>query len=87
MSDSRLTTYFSVEVCDDHDGGSVWIVEEDYMEHDDAEELAAKLSRIRDNQVARVRKVVSEVVSDFEWGDRVVAAGAEAMKELPPAVG
>lgn len=70
----EANTYYQVEVCDDHDGGSVWIVEEDYMpDQSDAAELAQKFSRIRDNKSARVRKVVTEVVLELQDGEAVVS--------------
>ena len=62
--------YYSVEVCDDHDGGSVWYVEEDYLDKQDADELAQKLSQARENHVARVRRVVSEVSETWDHGSR-----------------
>jgi hypothetical protein len=62
--------YYSVEVRDDHDGGSVWYVDEDYMETlEDARELAIRRSLGRDNGLARVKKVTSELVAEFKDGE------------------
>lgn len=63
-----LHRYFAVEVVDDHDGGSVWYPEEDYMEREDAEVLAVKLSRSRENRSARVLEVHAVVVQSYEDG-------------------
>lgn len=57
---------FGVEVCDEHDGGSVWISEEEFIEtREEAEELALKVSAKRDNGLARFvevrRRVAGEV--------------------------
>ena len=75
MATSNSSTYFTVEVCDDHDGGSVWMPEEDYMEQDDAERLAKKLSETRDNKVSRVMKVEAAVFSCFAEGEEVECEG------------
>lgn len=65
----EFETYFSVSVRDDHDGGSVWYVDEDYIEEQsEAEELAVKTSEKRDNGLARVSKVCPEVVAEFFKG-------------------
>lgn len=61
--------YFAVEVCDDHDGGSVWYPEEDYMDRDDAVALAEELSRSRENRVARVLEVHTVVVRQYVNGE------------------
>ncbi|HEY3493800.1 MAG TPA: hypothetical protein VGK73_03905 [Polyangiaceae bacterium] len=58
-------TYFNVEVCDDHDGGSVWYVDEDYMEEGDAIELAKRTAKKRANGLARVNRCVTEVVAEY----------------------
>jgi hypothetical protein len=64
-------SYYCVEVRDDHDGGSIWIIEEDYLDRQDATELAEKLSRTRDNHVARVRRVTAVTVDEWESGNKL----------------
>jgi hypothetical protein len=66
--------HYSVSVRDDHDGGSVWYVEEDYMDEEDATELAKKLSCSRDNRAARVNRVESSVVATWDHGSQTGAA-------------
>lgn len=62
---------FAVEVCDDHDGGSVWIIEEEFLEtREEAEELAAKLSLRRDNGLARVTEVYRQPSAEYRHGKR-----------------
>lgn len=61
---------FAVEVCDDHDGGSVWISEEEFIEtKEEAEELSKKLAGKRDNGLARVMEVRRKVVVMHERAD------------------
>lgn len=68
---SKGETSFGVEVCDDHDGGSVWMVEEDLIDdRGDAEALAAKRSKSRDNERARVTVVTRRVVAEFRRGEQ-----------------
>ncbi len=65
--------HYAVEVRDDHDGGSVWYIEEDFCETlVEAEEDAARISlkRPRFNGVARVIKVTHETVVQFRNGQR-----------------
>lgn len=62
---------FGVEVCDDHDGGSVWLIEDEWFEmREEADELAAKYSRVRDNEAARVVQVTRRVVADYRGGEQ-----------------
>ena len=62
---------FAVEVCDDHDGGSVWISDEEFLEtREEAEELAAKRSLQRDNGIARVVEVRRRIDSFFREGTK-----------------
>lgn len=69
--------YFAVEVCDDHDGGSVWYVDEDYIQdRTEADELAAKKSKTRENKVARVLAVNSRVEMSFFDGEPVAVKGS-----------
>lgn len=73
--------HFTVEVCDDHDGGSVWILDEDYMtDREEADELAVKRSRQRDNRLSRVRVNDSRVVAEFRDGEQVVTETVTAAK-------
>lgn len=66
---SEVQTYFAVSVRDDHDGGSVWYVDEDYIEErTEAEELAVKTSLKRENGSARLLKVTAEVAGEFFEG-------------------
>lgn len=59
---------FGVEVLDDHDGGSVWISEEEFLDGEDARKLARKLSLTRDNRIARLVEVTRKPVLAFRDG-------------------
>jgi hypothetical protein len=69
---TAFDTWWNVEVRDDHDGGSVWYVHEDYLDtRDGAEDLAARVSRVRDNKAARVTQVTATVLATFDDGKAV----------------
>jgi hypothetical protein len=56
---------FGVEVCDEHDGGSVWYSEEEFIEtREEADDVALRLRGKRDNGLARVVEVRRRVVGD-----------------------
>ncbi len=62
-------SYFNVEVRDDHDGGSVWYIEIDFIDNEEeANDRAASISMHRDNNAARVCKVTSVPLRKFEFG-------------------
>ncbi len=69
----EVREHYAVEVRDDHDGGTVWYIEEDFIESlDEAEEDCARISvkRHKFNGVARVIKVKHETVVQFREGQR-----------------
>jgi hypothetical protein len=65
-----METYFRVDVLDDHDGGSVWIVHEDFINSfEEASNDAYELSRKRPNKVAKVVKITAEEIFYYENGN------------------
>lgn len=69
MATVESWTYFNVEVRDDHDGGSVWYIENDYIDNEEeAIERATSASVKRDNGAARICKVTSVAVKEFKDG-------------------
>ncbi len=69
----EIREHYAVEVLDDHDGGTVRYIEEDFIDSlDEAEEDCARISLKRHefNGVARVIKVTHETVVKFRNGER-----------------
>lgn len=65
-----METYYRVDVRDDHDGGSVWIVHEDFIaSFKEASDEAYELSLERRNKVSRVVKVTTEEVIYYNNGN------------------
>jgi hypothetical protein len=61
--------HYAVEVRDDHDGGSVWYIEEDYLPSEpDAVEQAMKIIETRNPPGVRVVKLSHEVVGTWSGG-------------------
>jgi hypothetical protein len=69
----EIREHYAVEVRDDHGGGTVWYIEEDFCDSlDEAEQDAVRISLKRHefNGVARVIKVTHETVVQFRDGQR-----------------
>lgn len=65
-----MNTYYTVMVRDDHDGGSIWIVHEDFIESfKEANGTAYELSLKRPNRVAKVIKVTAKDVVCYYNGN------------------
>lgn len=62
--------YYRVDVQDDHDGGSVWIVYEDFLtSYKEAVDTAKELSLSKSNKTAKVVRIMAEEIHHYVNGN------------------